>query len=144
MRCFSASSARLKRSLWVSLRLHSLLNAPIRTTAPSLRSEKELTVSLRIRTFFPLASSSPTTQAIVTVSGKGTVSDEAGRGTGVEKSPLPSAAGSVGGPLGTSPTVTSTGPGVSSTGFQNSSCAVGLDSQRYPTRHPATKTKAQR
>src|ERR1700744_1949625 len=116
---FSASKARLYRRECVRRRLHSLLNAPTRTTGPSLRSENELALSLRITTFFPFASRVPTTRAMVTASAKGTVGDRVALKTGNEESPSNPVEEDIGGPLGTSPTASRTDPGVSKTGFQN-------------------------
>src|SRR5580692_8368612 len=102
MRLRSASRARLKRSERVRRRLHSLLKAPIRTAAPSRRSEKELALPRRMTTCLFRDSRAPVTYARVTLSAKGTVCDVSELGTGVgEPSSLAAAGvGIVGGPLG--------------------------------------------
>src|SRR5580698_133325 len=124
--------ARLNRSWRVKRRLHSLLKAPIRTAAPLLRSENELSLPLRMMTCLFLASSAPTTLAMVTVSAKGTVCDESELGTGVTGLPFAFTPGTVGGPFGWSPTTSSTGPGVSRTGFQKRPSAFVLCRLVYP------------
>src|ERR1700677_3483939 len=134
--------ARLKRNWRVRRRLHSLLKAPIRTTAPLLRSENELSRPLRMMTCLFLASSAPTTLAMVTVSAKGTVCDESELGTGVTGLPLAFTSGTVGGPFGWSPTTSSTEPGVSRTGFQKRPSAFVLCRLVYPAMMAAIRTAA--
>src|SRR5580698_5983296 len=134
--------ARLNRSWRVKRRLHSLLKAPIRTAAPLLRSENELSLPLRMMTCLFLASSAPTTLAMVTVSAKGTVCDESELGTGVTGLPFAFTSGTVGGPLGWSPTTSSTAPGVSSTGFQKRPSAFVFCRLVYPATMAAMTTAA--
>src|ERR1700722_19997353 len=134
--------ARLNRSWRVKRRLHSLLKAPIRTAAPLLRSENELSLPLRMMTCLFLASSAPTTLAMVTVSAKGTVCDEWELGTGVTGLPFAFTSGTVGGPFGWSPTTSRTAPGVSSTGFQKRPSAFVFCRVVYPTMRAEMKTTA--
>ena len=80
--------ARLNRKVRVSRKLHSLLNAPIKTTGPSRKSEKELEDSGRINTCFPPSESTLVIRAMVTVSSNGTEpGSEAGLGDGGVSAP---------------------------------------------------------